>query len=98
MSKIQQSSAHLGHVRLQEKRGPIGIQPQGQQVEGRIERVGSQLRRIANRGQGVQVGNEIEGRLGLVLQVDVLADGAKVVAPVETAGRLDAGKDAWHGK
>jgi hypothetical protein len=32
-----------------------------------------------------------------VLQVDVLPDGSEVVAPVKSAGGLDAGKDAHGG-
>ena len=89
---------HLGHVRLQEQRGPIRIEPQGQQIERRVERVAPQLRGIADRCQGMQVGDEVEGRFGLILQVDVLADRAEVVAPMETPGGLDAGKNTWHGK
>ena len=89
---------HLGHVRLQEQGGAIRIEPQGQQIERRVERVAPQLRRVADRRQGVQIGNEIKGRFGLVLQVDVLPNCAEVIAPMETPGGLDAGKNAWHGK
>ena len=46
-----------------------------------------------NRRQCVQVGNEIIG-LFIVLQRDVLANRAEVIAPMEAAGRLDPGKDS----
>jgi hypothetical protein len=46
---------------------------------------------IADRGQGVQVGNEIEGTVALALQVNVLPDRTKVIAPMKAAGRLNAG-------
>ena len=44
----------------------------------------------------MQVGDEVI-RLLFMLQVDVLADRAKIIAPVKAAGRLNAGKNA-HGK
>ena len=88
--------AHFRHVGLEKERGPVGIEAQGQQVEGRIADVTPQLLGIADRGQGMQVGDEVEGGIGPVLEVDVLADGAEVVAPVEPPGGLDAGKYAWH--
>ena len=40
--------------------------------------------------KGVQIGNEVQRRIGPVLQVDVLSDRAEVVAPVKSSGRLDA--------
>ncbi len=88
---------HLGYVGLHEERGPLGIEAQGQQVERRVERIAAQLGRFADRGQGMHVGNEVKGRFRLVLQIDVLADRAEIVAPVKTAGGLNAGKHAWHG-
>ena len=48
---------------------------------------------IADRGQRVQVGDEVK-RLLVVLQGNVLADRAEVVAPVDRAGRLDAAENA----
>ena len=87
----------LGHVGLHEQRRPVGIEPQGQQVDGGVERVLRQRLPVADGRQGVQVGDEVEGVLRLALQVDVLPDRAEVVAPVESARRLNAGKDT-HGK
>ena len=57
--------ADLGHVGLHEQRRPIGIEPQGQQVDGGVERVLPQLPAVADGGQGVQVGDEVEGVVGL---------------------------------
>ena len=46
-------------------------------------------------GQRVVVGDEVEA-LALVLQGDVLPDGAEVVAQVQFAGRLHAAEDAFR--
>ena len=75
--------AHLGHVGLHEQRRLVGIEAEGQQIERDVERPLPQLRRVADRGERVQVGDEVE-RLLVVLQGDVLADRAEVVAPVES--------------
>ena len=69
-----------------------GIEPQGQQVDGRVQRVLPELAGVADGGQGVQVGDEVEGVFGPVLQFDVLPDGAEVVAPMEAARGLNAGQ------
>src|SRR5262249_44396051 len=53
---------------------------------------------VGDGGQGVVVGDE-EVALALVLQVDVLADGAEVVAQVQLARRLHAAEDSFgHGR
>ena len=75
----------------------FGIEPQRQQVDGRVERVLGQRLPVADGGQGVQIGDEVEGVVRLALQIDVLPDRAEVVAPVESSCRLNAGKNA-HGK
>ncbi len=93
--RSQHSSAHLGHVGLHEQRGLVRIEAEGQQIDRHVERVLPQLLRIAHGGQRVQVGDEVK-RLLVILQGDVLADGAEVVAPVDRAGRLDAAENA-HG-
>ena len=49
---------------------------------------------VLDGGQGVVVGDEVEA-LALVLQGDVLLDGAEVIAQVQLAGRLDAAEDAF---
>jgi hypothetical protein len=43
----------------------------------------------------VQIGDEII-RLVTVLEIDILPDRGKVIPPVDSAGRLNAGKDT-HG-
>ena len=88
--------ANFGHVGLHKQRRPRRIDPQCQQIERRIERVLPQHFRLAHCGQRVQIGNEVV-RFIAVLQVDVLPDGAEVVAPVESASGLNAGEDcAWE--
>ena len=52
---------------------------------------------VADGGQGVQVGDEVELAVAVALQVNVLPDGPKIVSPMETAGRLDSGKHS-HGE
>jgi hypothetical protein len=37
----------------------------------------------------VEVCDEVEGLLGMVLEIDVLLDGSEVVAPMESSGRLN---------
>ena len=93
-----QQPAQLGdlrHVRLHEQRGPLRVEAQGQQIECRVECRLPQPLRIADRGQRVQVGDEVIG-LVLVLQGNVLANRAKVVAPVKTPRRLNSRKNT-HG-
>jgi hypothetical protein len=88
----------LGDVGLAEQDGAGGVEAEGEVGEGGVEDVGAQERRVADGGEGVVVGDEVEGvsRVG-VLQGDVLADGAEVIAEVEDAGGLDAGEDARDG-
>ena len=52
---------------------------------------------VADGRQRVQIGDEVEGPLGLPLQFDVLPDRAEVVAPVKSARRLNAGENS-HGR
>ena len=47
---------------------------------------------VADRGQGVQVGNKVI-RLVFFLKVNVLLNGAKIVAPVKATCRLYSRKD-----
>ena len=84
--------ADFGHVGLHEQRRLIRIEPERQQVERHVERILPQLGRVADRVQRVQVGDEVK-RLLVVLQGDVLADRAEVIAPVDRAGRLDAAEN-----
>src|SRR5207245_111982 len=62
-------------------------------VVGPVERLRPSASRLLNRGQGVVVGDEVI-TFGLILQVDVLLDGAEVVAEMQFARRLHAAEDA----
>ncbi len=100
---------HFGHVGLAEEDGLVGIESEGEVIEGDIADVFAQRRgpvrrldfvaietpagRFIEGSQGVVIGDEVEARR-IVLQGDVLADGAEVVAEVELAGRLHAAEDA----
>jgi hypothetical protein len=88
---------HLGHVGLHEQDRLGWIESERHQVDGGIERELLEQLGFADRRQGVQVGDEIVG-LVAVLQVDVLADRTKVVAPVKAAGGLDAGENTHGGR
>ncbi len=82
---------HLRDVRLDEQSRPIRIQPQSEQIERGFDRVLPQRVAVAKRRQGVQVGDEVI-RLVVVLEIDVLANRPKVIAPVKSARGLDSGK------
>ena len=92
---------HLGHVGLAEEGGLVGVEAQGQVIQGDIADLARAAARpafrvgleVADGGQGVVVGDEIEA-LALVLQLDVLLDGAEVVAQVQLARGLHAAEDA----
>jgi hypothetical protein len=79
----------FGHIGLGEEDGLLGIEAHGEQVECGIHRQLGKLIAIANRRERVQVRDEVVGFI-FVLQVDVLPDRTKVVAPMETPGRLNA--------
>ena len=55
----------------------------------------TQLGRILRLGQRVQI-DDAEDALVIVLQRDPVADRAEIIAEMQIAGRLDAGKDAVH--
>ncbi len=75
----------------------LGIQAQGQQIDRRVERQLREQLRVAHRGQRVQIGDEVIGFV-FALQIDVLPDGAEIVAPVKSARRLNAGKHTHNGR
>ena len=86
----------LGHVALDEEGAALGVEADGQQVEGGVEGVGPQVGRVDLRGQGVQVDHAVEGVV-VVLEGDPVAEGPEVVAEGEVAGGRDAGEDPAHG-
>ena len=85
--------ADLWHVTLHKQYCVLWIEPQGQQVDGGIQRQFHQLLLVSNRRQGMQIRDEIVSFI-FRLQVDVLPDRTKIVAPVKTTGRLNSRKYA----
>ncbi len=81
------------HVRLAKERGLFRIEAQREIREGHLAGVLLEEQRIVHGGQGVQVGDEVE-RLLIVLQLNVLADRAEIIAPMGKAGGLDSGEHA----
>ncbi len=55
----------------------------------------AQFERVLRQGQRVQV-DDAEDAFAVVLQCDPVADRAEIIAEMQVAGRLDAGKDAVH--
>src|SRR5258707_106586 len=77
--------------------GLVGIEAEREVVQGHVAGVVAKAHRVMNGRERVVVGDEVEA-LALVLQGDVLADGAEVVAQVEFARGLGAAQDALrHG-
>ena len=86
----------LGDVALDEEGAALGVEADGQQVQGGIEGVGPQGGRVDLGGQGVQVDHAVEGVV-VVLEADPVAQGPEVVPQGEVARRRDAGEDPVHG-
>ena len=86
----------LGDVALDEEGAAVGIEPDGEQVQGGVERVGPQVGRVDLRGEGVQVDHAVEGVVA-VLEGNPVPEGPEVVPQGEVAGRRDAGEDPVHG-
>ena len=74
--------AHLGHIGLQEQHRPLRIQAQRQEIHRLVQAVRPHGLGVANRGEGMVVGDEVEA-LMLLLELNVLLDGAEVVAYVQ---------------
>ena len=73
-----------------------GIEADGEEVEGGIERVAAEHRRVDLDGEGVQVDHAVEGVV-VVLERHPVPEGPQVVAEGEVARRGDAGEDPFHG-
>ena len=80
------------HVALHEDGGVLGIQPGGQEPGRDLVGLGAQLRGLLRHGDRVQVDDAVD-RLVLALQAHPVAHRAEIVAEVQLAARLDAGKD-----
>src|SRR5205823_1570424 len=83
---------HFRDIRLAKQNGLARIEAEGEVVESDIANVLPQGLRVADAREGMVVGNEIE-TLRLVLQGNVLLDGAKVIAEVKLPRRLDAAQN-----
>jgi hypothetical protein len=80
----------LGPVRLAEEDRLVRVESQGQQVGRHLVRVAPDDLAIVGRGQRVVVDDAVD-RVAALLQRDVVAEGAQVVAQVrQPARRLDA--------
>ena len=77
------------HIALAEEDGLLRIKPAGQEVERHVARVGTQLLRVGDRGEGVVVGDEEIG-LSARLQLYRGLHHPEIVADVQFAGGLDA--------
>ena len=80
----------LRNVRLPEKRGALGIETARQKIERNAPAVFPQRVRIAQAGQRVIIGDEIE-RFAFGLQRDGRPHHAEVIADVQSAAGLNAG-------
>ena len=86
----------LGDVALNEEGAAVRIQPDGEQVERRIERVGPDVHRVDVRGQRMEVDDAVEGVVAL-LEGHPVPEGPEVVPQGEIAGGRDTGEDPVHG-
>ena len=86
----------LRHVALDEEGAAVGIEPDGEQVEGGVERVRTQLGRVDLDGEGVQVDHAVEGVVAL-LERHPVPEGPEIVSQGEVARGGDAGEDPVHG-
>ena len=84
----------LGHLALVEDDMLFGSMPQARKaaVTSRMLR---RTRRILPHGDGVEIDHAIDAIMRL-LQRDELDDRAEIIAEVQIAGRLHAGKDAFR--
>ena len=86
----------LWHVALNEQGAAVRVEPDCEEVEGGIERVGPDGGRVDVRGQRVEVHDAVEGIVP-VLEGHPVPQGPEVVPQGEVARGRDAGKDPVHG-
>src|SRR5207247_380605 len=86
------SATGLGDVSLHEAEGPRRIDAGGEEPDRHVDRALGQGRCVVGLRDGMQV-HDAEQAVVLVLQLDPVLHGAEVIADVQLAGRLDAGKD-----
>ena len=87
---------HLRDVALAKERGFRGVQSQRNERRRCFPRQLATQFCIAHRGEGVEVGDEVE-RLPLVLKLEELADRAVIVPEVKLSRGLDSGQNAHRG-
>ena len=80
---------------LVEDRAALGVDAGGDVRCRHLARAGPQLGGILRLRQRMQV-DDAEDALIVLLQRDPVQNRAEIIAEVEVAGRLDAGKDAVH--
>src|SRR3546814_13623267 len=86
-----------GHTGLIKKDGTIMIDPGGNKCGGHFPDVADALRTRFMHGDAVQIGEEKEALTAFVhfvLHPHPIPDRAQIIAQMEIAGRLNAGKDA----
>ena len=83
----------FGNLALVEDDVLLGVDPAGDEGRRDLARVVAQRQRVLRHGDGVQIDDAIEAVMGL-LQLDEFDDGAEIVAKMQIAGGLHAGKDA----
>ena len=81
----------LSHLALVEHDVLLGIDPTGDKRGGDFADRAGQFGGILPCGDGVQVDDAVDAVVA-ILQLDEALDGAEVVAKVQIAGRLHAGK------
>ena len=69
----------------------LRVQPAGDVLGKLLQRPAAQIRRVLANGDGVQVRHEIEALIGIRTGAPV-ADGSQIVAKMQIAGGLNAGK------
>src|SRR3546814_13092646 len=90
-------SSDLGHTGLIKKDGTIRIDPGGNKCGGHFPDVADALLTRFMHGDAVQIGEEKEALTAFVhfvLHPHPIPDRAQIIAQMEIAGRLNAGKDA----
>ncbi len=82
----------LRDVRLHPKGAAFGVETQGQEIRRGLEGLGPEFGAAALGGQSVVVDDEAE-EVMVVLIADHALHHSEIIAEMELAGRLDAGKD-----
>ena len=93
-----QEPAKLGMARdaaLVEDDAAVGIDAGGDVGGGHFVRLGAELKRVLRQRERVQI-DDAEDAVEIALEAHPVADRAEIIAEMQVAGRLDAGKDPIH--